>query len=157
FRIIRQSLVETLLLGLLGGAIGLAVAAWSIRFVAMILPDNLQLPRLDQLTINYNVLGYTIFISMLTSVLAGIAPALQLSARANRRGVGAAFGISSRTSVGDRRSRLRRLLVSLEVAMAVVLLVGGGLMVRTLLSMAAIDPGFDSENVFTVALPAPDR
>jgi predicted permease len=157
FRIIRQSLVETSLLGFLGGAVGLAFAAWIIRFVATILPDNLQLPRLDQLTINTNVLVYTILISMLTSVLAGIAPALQLSARANCAGVGAAFGISSRSSIGDRGSRLRRLLVSLEVALALVLLVGGGLLVRTLLSIASIRPGFDSENILTVSLPAPDR
>src|SRR5262249_13328595 len=85
------------------------------------------------------------------------APALQLSARANRKGVGAAFGISSRSSIGDRSSRLRRLLVTAEVALAVVLLVSGGLLVRTLVSIAAIRPGFDSENVLTVSLPAPDR
>ncbi len=143
WRLVRQSLTESLLLSLGGGALGLFVAYWSTHAALSLLPTTL--PRAQEVKVDYRVLLFAIGLSLLSGILAGIAPALR-----NSRFAGD-LKESGRGNIGTR-SRAQAALVTVEVALAVVLLIGGGLMIRSMRALWNIDPGFRSDDLLTFGL-----
>ncbi len=145
-QIVRQFLVESLLLAALSGLAGLALAAAGIRVLIALSPGDL--PRVDEMAVDAKVLLFTVGVSMLTGLIFGLVPAWQ-SARAS-------FGENlkgGRGNTGQRQqTRLRDLLVASELALALMLLVGAGLMVRSLAALRAIDAGFDPRGVLTMVV-----
>ena len=145
WRLIRQSLTESVLLALIGGAAGLLLADWGKFAISRLLagsPDGL---RYD-LTLDHTVLGFTFGLSLVTALLSGLLPAL----RAGR--VDPVAGLKSRTTLGAPRLRTGRILVAAQIALSVLLLAGAGLHVRTLVNLARIDPGFATENLLLFRL-----
>jgi predicted permease len=145
-RLIRQLLTESGLLVLLAGAIGLLVANWGIRAVLSFSPANL--PRLDGVAIDAKVLAFTTIVSLLTGLLFGLAPALKIS----QTQPGAVLK-AGRSASG---SGLRGLLVITEFSLAVLLLAGAGLLLRSFSKLQAVDPGFDPARVLMMQL-TPER
>ena len=141
WRLVRQSLTESLLLSVTGGALGLFVAYWATQAALSLLPATL--PRAQEVRIDYRVLLFALGISLLSGILAGLAPALRNS---QTRFAGALK--ESRGNIGTR-SRAQSVLVAFEVALAVVLLIGGGLMIRSIRALWNIDPGFRSDDLLT--------
>ncbi len=150
-RIIRQLLVESAPLGLLGGGAGLLLAYWGLELMRSLLPATL--PRLNTISIDGRVLGFTLLASVLTVMAFGLAPAFQTA----REGVREALNEGGRGSMaGHRRSRLRDGLVVIEMALALVLLVGAGLMIRSFVRLQQVDTGFSPANVLTMRIPLPE-
>ncbi len=150
-RLIRQLLTESLLLAGLGGGAGLLLALWITDLFAKI--KSVDIPRLEQINIDGRVLAATAGFALLTGILTGLAPAW----RSSRPNVSGRLNDGSRTSVGLGSRRTGSLLVVLEVALALVLLIGGGLMLKSFLRLTNVDPGFDPRNVLTldIGLPRP--
>lgn len=149
-RLLRQLLTEGLLLSLLGAALGLLAAYWSIDLILAAGPKDL--PRAAEIGIDGKVLLFTVGIALATGILFGLVPALQASvpnlAETLKEG-------SGKTTAGTRRHRVRSALVVAEVALALMLLVGAGLMVKSFLRLQDVPPGFGVQGVVTarVALP----
>jgi putative ABC transport system permease protein len=146
FRIIRQLLTESLLLAALSGGLGLLLASWLTDLLPNIQAVNL--PRLEQIGIDGEVLAATIGFSLLTGLLTGIAPAWH----------GYTPNLSWRLLEGRRglnRSHSGSLLIVLELALTLILLVGSGLMLKSFAQLVRVDPGFDPSNVLRVALSLP--
>ena len=141
FQIVRQLLIETLLLALLGGVAGLMLGSWSIDLLRANGPADL--PRLDQLHINGAVVAFTFAIASLTSLIFGLVPALQ----ASRPEVERALKDASRGSSGVRGNRLRSAFVVAQVALSLVLLVAAGLLIRSFAQLRAVQPGFEPNGV----------
>jgi predicted permease len=148
-RIARQLLTESLLVGVLGGAVGVAVALVGVRTLIAIAPAG-RIPRIDEVHLDPWVLGFTIAISLLTGVAFGVLPALQSARREPRE----AMSHSSRI-VGAGQARLRGVLVTAEVALALVLLVGAGLMIKSFVRMRSAEKGYDGSRVMTLAVDLP--
>ena len=146
-RIVRQLMVECLPLGLMGGALGVLVALWGIDLLQSLLPASL--PRHNAIAVNGRVLAFTLALALFTSLLFGLAPALQ----AVKADVRAALGEGGRG--GSRQGRLRSLLVVAEVALALVLLVGAGLMARSFVKLRQSPVGFTERNVLTMRVTLP--
>ena len=151
-RLVRQLLTESLLLGLLGGAVGLLLAMWGTDLLAAAAPPGI--PRVSEVQVDGRVLLFTLGLSVLTGIVFGLAPALQgsktdLNEALKEGGRGGGGG-------GPRRSRARAVLVVAEVALALVLLAGAGLMLRSFERLQAIDPGFDPASVLVVDLELPE-
>ncbi len=147
-RIIRQTLTESLVLAALGGAAGILLAAGGIELLVALRPENL--PRLESVGIDGSVVTFAIAASVLASLLFGAAPAVH-SSKPDLTG-----SLHERHAAGGAKHlRIRHFLVSTEVALSLVLLVGAGLMLRTFVSLQRVRPGFEHENVITamVALP----
>ena len=151
-RLIRQFLTEGLLLAAIGGSLGLALATWLVRLLTR--QVTVELPRLDEVGIDATVGGFTLALSLSTTLLFGLLPALSGA----RTTPSQSLLESGRTLSGGGRHRLRTTLVVAEVAMALMLLIGGGLLVRSFTSLLAVDPGFDATNVLhmSVFLGPPD-
>jgi len=150
-RVVRQLLTESLLLSLLGSALGLLVAWWGISALVAISPRDVV--NLQGVGLNLTVLGWTLAISLLTGVVFGIAPALE----ATRVDLNDALKEGGKGSggTGARSSRLRGALVVVEVALALVLLVSAGLLVKSFSRLRQVNAGFHSENVLTMAARLP--
>jgi putative ABC transport system permease protein len=150
-RVVRQLLTESLLLSLLGSALGLLVAWWGIGALVAISPRDLV--NLQNVGINTTVLAWTLGVSLLTSVLFGIVPALE----ATRLNLNDALkeGGKGADAQGSRSRRLRGVLVVGEVALALMLLAGAGLLVKSFSQLRKIDTGFETENVLTMVLRLP--
>ena len=149
-RIIRQLLTESLLLALLGGALGLLLSRACLRALVALSPPNLA--GVGQAGLDLPVLAFTLAVTVLTGVVFGLVPALEAS-RVNLSG---ALNESSRGNAGSRRGRrLRDALVVAEVGLALVLLVGAGLMIRSFLRLQAVDPGFDAKGLLTMRVHLP--
>jgi putative ABC transport system permease protein len=149
-RIVRQLLTESFLLALLGGALGLLLAHWCIQALVALSPANLLGP--DQVGVDLTVLAFTLAVSFLTGIVFGLVPALE----ASRVNLSETLKESSRGSSGSARGlRLRSALVVAEVGLALMLLVGAGLMVRSFLRLQAVNPGFDASNVLTMRVLLP--
>ena len=149
-RLFSQLLSESFLLAGIGGVLGLLVAAWTPSAIVALGPD---VPRLDEIRIDGPVIAFTVAIALATTMLVGLLPALD----AARAAVAGTLRAGGRGSVGERGgSRLRGALVIGEIATAVTLLVGAGLLVRSLTTLISVDPGFRAEGAatFRVALPA---
>ena len=146
-RIVRQLLTESLLLGTLGGAIGLALASWGVH--ALVALGGAGLPRAAEIGLNARVIAFTLLVSVATGLIFGIAPAL----RASRATLAATLRESGRGTTGSaHQHRLRDVLVASEFALALVLLAGAGLAIRTFVALRDIDPGFDPRGVVTMAV-----
>ena len=143
-RVIRQLLTESILLATAGGAFGLALANWGTQAVLAVLPE--AIPRADQIGLDVHVLLFTLGISVLTGILFGLVPALKIA----RPDLQETLKEGGRGSSGTRH-RTQRVLVAVEMAMALVLLVGAGLMIRSIAALWSINPGFDAHNVLTFA------
>src|SRR5262249_19183474 len=148
-RLLRQFLAEGLLLSLLGGAFGVWVAAvgmvWRLKLTAV------EIPRLAETRLDWRVLGFTLCLSLLTSFLFGLAPAWQ-AARGDLR---EALQDGGRGSIGARPQRLRRALVSAQIALAVMLLIGAGLLIRSYERLQQVNPGFNPERLLAAELNLP--
>ncbi|MBI3450198.1 MAG: ABC transporter permease [Acidobacteria bacterium] len=147
-RLFRQLLTESLLLSLLGGTLAFLVALWGTDALVLLVPKNL--PRVAPIAVDGHVLLFTLGLSLATGVLFGSAPAL----RALRAQPEEAMRAGSRSQVGGSRG-LREALLVAEVALALMLLIGAGLMVRTIRTLTEVSPGFDPRHVLTayIALP----
>ena len=146
WRITRQLLTESALLGLAGGAAGLLLAVWGVDSITALAPANL--PRIDEVRIDGRVLGFTLLTSLLTGILFGIEPALQLP----RLSIHDVVKDGGRGSIGTRRRWLRHSLVVSEVAIALVLLIGAGLLINSFWRLQQVDRGFDARNLLTLNL-----
>ncbi len=150
FRLIRQLMTESLILGLIGGILGLLIAFSGIRLLKAINPANI--PRLDEIGIDIKVLGFTILISILTGIIFGLIPAIQASSP----DLNETLKEGARGSTGGiRRNRLRSIFVIIEVSLATVLLIGAGLMIKSFLSLQNVDPGFNPNDVLTMRITLP--
>jgi putative ABC transport system permease protein len=150
-RINRQLLVESVPLGLLGGGAGLLLAYCGLELMRPLLPASL--PRHNTIGIDGRVLGFTLLASVSTVLFFGLPPALQTM----RDGVREALNEGARGSAGGRRrSRLRDGLVVMQTALALVLLVGAGLMLRSFARLQQVDTGFSATNVLTARIPLPE-
>jgi putative ABC transport system permease protein len=148
-RVAQQFLTESLVLALIGGAVGTGVTYAAVPALLAISPADI--PRLDQTMVNLPVLLFGLGATLLSAVVTGIIPAL----RASRPDLRATLGEGGRT-VARANDTLRNLLVATEVALAIVLLTGAGLLVRSALYLQSVDVGIDGQNVLTarVSLPA---
>ena len=147
WRIAQQLLTESLLLALAGGALGLMLAAWGIPLLLTLSPQNL--PRINAIGLNGHVLGFTLLVSILTGALFGLAPALKV-ARPDLIESLKEGGKASTASA--RRNRLRAALVIGEIAAALVLLMGAGLLINSFIRLNRVDLGFNAENVLSASL-----
>ncbi|HEY7529426.1 MAG TPA: ABC transporter permease [Gemmatimonadota bacterium] len=149
-RLVRQLLVESVVLALAAGAAGLLLANWGVEALLSLSPASL--PRLDEVGVDGRVLAFGIAVSTLTGAAFGLLPALH----ASRQDPAALLGEGAlRTTAGPRRARLARVLVVVELALAVVLLAGAGLLARSLSGVRGVDPGFDPRGVVLASVSLP--
>jgi putative ABC transport system permease protein len=151
WRIVRQLLTESLLLSLIGGACGLLLAWWGTRAVAALSPPALM--DLRDVSINIPVLAFTFAITLLTGIVFGVVPAIE----AARFDLNEALKDGKNLGGGSRGNRLRNMFVVAQVAMALVLLVGAGLFLKSLGRLQSVDPGFNARNLLTVKVSLPGR
>ncbi|MGH9162233.1 MAG: ADOP family duplicated permease [Vicinamibacteraceae bacterium] len=148
-RVVRQVLTESLVLSVLGGAIGLVAATIGTRALVRSLPESVQLPRLDGVTVDWRVLTFVLAVIVLTGVLFGLAPALFSS----RTDLQSSLRDAGRSHTAGRGAiLLRNGLVATEVALALMLLVGAGLLLRSFQKLQAIDTGMRPEGVLTLKM-----
>lgn len=151
WRLMRQLLIESLLLSLAGGTAAVVLAYWGTSLLVAFKPENL--PRLTEIAVDGRVLGFTLGISVLTGLLFGLVPAWT----ASRGRVGDALKESARSvTAGGARQRLRSIFVVLEFAVALVLLVGAGLLIKTFWNLRFVAPGFNPERLITMRVELPD-
>ena len=143
-RLVRQLLTESAVLGLAGGLLGVGLAAALIRILPSLAPAGV--PRLDHANLDVAVLAFAAGLSLLSGLTLGVIPALRASSADLRTGIAA----GARTSAGPAALRARRALVVADVAVALVLLCGAGLMLRTISSLMRVNPGFEASGVATV-------
>ncbi len=143
-RVVRQLLTESILLATAGGALGLLIAAWGTQAAIRVLPE--ALPRSQEVQIDGRVLLFTVGASLVAGILFGLVPAL----RAYRTDIHETLKEGGRGESGARH-RTQSIFVAVEMAMALVLLVGAGLMIRSLANLWSTDPGFDPHNVVRVS------
>jgi predicted permease len=150
-RIVRSLLVESVMLGVMGGVLGVGLAYWGLRFLVAIGPANL--PRLAEISIDPRTLAFTLLLSVLSGLFFGLIPALKYAGPR----LSAALQSAGRTaSLSRERHRVRNLLVVAQVAMALVLLVSAGLMIRTFQALRTVDPGFThAEQLQTMRISIP--
>jgi putative ABC transport system permease protein len=143
-RLVRQLLTESLLLASAGGLVGLLLAVWGVQGLVLAAPPSV--PRLDAVGIDLRVLGYTLGVTLLTGILFGLAPALH-TVRGDLTGALTDGGRAGTTGRG--RQRVRQALVAGQVAVALVLVTGAGLLVQSFLRLRQVDPGFVPERLLT--------
>ncbi len=148
-RLIRQLLVESLTLALIAGGLGILVAMWAVTALASLGPADI--PGLREVSIDARVLGFTLLTSVITGLVFGLLPAVQSS----RTDLNEALKDGGRASSDSRRAP-RNLLVVSEVALALVLLVGSGLLLKSFLLLQRVEPGFDTSNLLTFTLSLPE-
>jgi putative ABC transport system permease protein len=149
-RLVRQLLAESVILGLLGGAAGLLLAVWGTSALVALEPQGI--PRLADVRVDGTVVAFTLGVALLSGLLFGLLPAMQVT----RSGLAGSLREGGRGALSGRGSiRTRNALVVAEMALAVVLLAGAGLLIRSFVQLQSVDPGFRSEGAlsFTLALP----
>lgn len=152
WRIVRQLLTESLLLSLIGGTVGLLLAKWGMDLLLTLAPQDL--PRLSDVSLDGRVLAFTATVTLLTGVIFGLIPAWQ----ASKPDLHETLKDAGRGSTeGGRRQVVRSSLVILEVAAALVLLVGAGLMIKSFWQLQQVDFGFQAENTLTATVSLPSR
>jgi putative ABC transport system permease protein len=150
WRIVRQLLSESLLLAALGGVAGLALASWGLNVLVAFAPQNI--PRLNALAMDRWVLGFTLLVSVITGLVFGLAPALQSS----KPDLNAALKEGRSSSGGFSQRGLRGLLVVAEVALALVLLIGAGLLMKSFKQLRETHLGFEPDRVLTASVTLPE-
>ena len=146
-RIVRQLLTESLLLALAGGALGLALGSWGVRALVAFVPGNL--PRLQEMALDGRVAGFTLLLAAGTGLLCGLLPAMQVA----RTELASALQESSgRAGTGRNQNRTRGALVAAEIALAVVLLCGAMLLIRSFAALHNERLGFDAHNLLTMEI-----
>jgi len=148
-RIVRQLLAECLVLGLASGAVGVVLAYWGVSWIVANGPATV--PRLDQASVDAGTLGFACAVTLFSSFLFGLAPALRLTSTR----LSEAFQERSGSSSGGR-DRVRSVLVAGEVALALMLMAGAGLLIRSALLVSHLDPGFDASNLIVGRVGLPD-
>jgi putative ABC transport system permease protein len=150
WRLIRQSLTESLLISVIGGLAGLTLALWLIHLLLAFSPQ--EIPRLDEITLDYRVLAFNAALALVTGVMVGLLPAIQgskvdliESLKDGAQKIGAGAGALS----------LKSVLIASEIALSLVLLIGAGLLLRSLTKVLSTDAGFERENVLTVSVALP--
>jgi putative ABC transport system permease protein len=150
--IVRQLLVESMILAAAGAAAGLALAMWGIKLLTALAPGDL--PRITESGLNLQVLVFTALVAVLTSIMFGLVPALQ----AARPEVAASLKEGGRSGTETlTRGRLRSALIVAEMSLAMVLMVGAGLLLRSLVGLGKVDPGFAKDHAITFGLDLPGR
>lgn len=148
-RIVRQLLVESALLGAAGGSIGLLVAVWAKDVLLAMMPENMSVAKVNSVTIDGNVLAFTIALSLSTALIFGLLPAL----RASRPDLGDTLKEGGRAvSASLGRNRLRAALVAGEIAIAIMLLIGAGLLIQSFVRLERVQPGFNPEHLLSMRL-----
>jgi putative ABC transport system permease protein len=150
-QIVRQLLVESVVLGVVAAAVGVGLAIFGLDALKAMLPADM--PRVDQIGVDARVLGFTLAVSMVTAVAFGLVPALQASKPKLSETLKEAGGRSG--SGGVRSRQVRRLLVIAEVALAIMLLVGAGLLIKSFNRLQSVDLGFRTDRMLTVELQLP--
>ena len=153
-RLIRQMLVESLIIAFFGGAIGILLAMWGTRATSATLPAFIveHIPGLQHLNVDFTVITFTAGIALLAGLISGILPAFHGSWKGN---LGDALKEGGRTSSDNSRHGVRAALVISEVTLALVLLIGSGLLVKGFQNLVRINPGFDASGVLTMRLTLP--
>ena len=151
FRVVRQLLTESLILAVVGGLVGMVLALWATDSLIALVPKGL--PRVAEIGLDPGMLGFTLLVSLLTGLLFGIAPALQIS-KSNLTQTLKEGGRSS--TDGAQHNRLRSSLIVAEVAIALMLLVTAGLLINSFYRLQQLKPGFNTENVLSFRLSLPD-
>ena len=148
-RLIRQLLTESTLLAIAGGALGLLIALWGVPLLVKLVPPGM-IPRLEEVGMNRQILLFTFLLSLATSLIFGLAPALHLSKarlaeslKQDNRRISSAQG-------------LRSVLVTAEIALSLVLLIGAGLMLKSFVRLRSVNPGFNPESAFVLTTNLPD-
>jgi predicted permease len=150
-RMIRQFLTESLLLSAIGGLAGLTIAVWGVRVLVALIPKDT--PRASEIGLDYRVVLFTLGVSVVTGVLFGLFPALQ----ASKTDLNATLKEAGRGGVeGPKRLRLRNALVISEFALALVLLIGAGLLVKSFQRLQVVNPGFQPTKLLTMRLALPE-
>ena len=148
-RIIRQLITESLLLSFAGTALGIMAATWAISALVKLYPQNL--PRLSEVSIDYRVLLFTFGSAIVSAMLFGLFPALQVT----KVNIEESLREGGRTGSSVRHKRFRTMLVVAETALGVILLVGAGLLIRSFERLQKVDPGFNAHNVLTLNFDLP--
>jgi putative ABC transport system permease protein len=146
-RIVRQLLVESVLLSTCGGILGLLTAMWGVRALLSLIPQDIPLPRMGEIRMDAAVFAFTLLLSFATGLLFGLVPAWQISRTDLQEGLRQ----GGRSGAGGGR-RLRGALVIGEIAVALLLLIGAGLMIRSFVRLRNVSPGFQPERVLTMRL-----
>ncbi len=150
FRIVRQLLTESMILGVAGGSAGLLLAMWGVKLLPELAPG---LPRIDDVALDGYAFGFVGVLALVTSMVFGQAPALQ----ASRSDLTESLKEGGRGASGNRRRRrMRSFLVVVEIALALVLLIGAGLLIRTFWELQQVDPGFNPEKALAVTIDLPE-
>ncbi len=150
-RLARQLLTESVLIAMLGGVAGVGLAIWGVDLLVALKPANL--PRLETIGVDGRALLFTLVVSVLTGVVFGLAPVWQ----ATRANVSDALKEGGRGETGAGKHRLRSALVVVETALALVLLVGAGLLINSFWRLRNVQPGFDTDNLLTMRIELPER
>jgi putative ABC transport system permease protein len=149
-RLIRQYLTESILLGLLGGGLGLLFAIWGLKILVALIPP--EITYLGQIGLDTNTLAWTFILSMLTGLLFGLAPALKFS---QPDLIESLKESTSTASTGPSQGRLRGVLIVTEIALSLILLVGAGLLLKSLWRLQHVETGFAADNVLTLTISLP--
>lgn len=148
-RIVRQLLIESVVLSVIAGACGLLIATWGVAGLVAIAPK--EIPRVDTVGVDATVLAFSAILSVITGIVFGLAPALA----ASKTDLTESLKEGSRGSTeGRRRNRMRNTLVAAEIALSVLLLTGAGLLLRSFLRLSGVDPGYDYHNALVVEISA---
>jgi putative ABC transport system permease protein len=150
-RLVRQLLAESLLLAIAGGGAGLAIAWWGVNLLRSVVADRLPVQRLETVAIDGWVLAFTLAASVVSGIVFGLIPALTASGAA----LTTALKEGSRSASAGRGNRARRAFVVVEVALALVLLAGAGLLTRSFISVLSVDAGFDPTRTVTMTVSLP--
>lgn len=152
-RIIRQLLTESILLALLGGGLGILLATWGINLLVALAPANI--PRIADVSIDHWVFGFTLLVSVLTGIIFGLAPALQVS-KTNLNEV-LKEGTRSAATLSPHRASIRNVLIIAEIALSFVLLISAGLLIESVRRLTEVNPGFNPQNLLTANISFPNK
>ena len=151
WRLIRQLLTESVLVSLAGGAIAVLLAIWATNLLVALQPENL--PRLQEIGVDGRVLAFTFGVSLFTGIIFGLLPAWT----ASRGVVGEALKEGGRSATaGGARQRMRSTFVVVELAIALVLLIGAGLLIKTFWNLRSVEPGFNPDHLLTMRVELPE-
>ena len=150
FRLFRQMMTESILLSMMSGALGLLFASWGIDLLRALQPENL--PRLNQIQMNSTILFFTLGLSLLTGIVFGLAPAWSFL----RTSISEGLKETGRVTEGKAQQRLRNALVAGELVLAIVLLTGAGLLMKTFFQLRSVAPGFRTDRILTMNIVLPE-